>query len=411
MASIYARGSKLWCRLKNERGEWVSRKTKFEVGEERKAQRYADEAQRLIDNAEANPNAPQTIRSFSRRWLNERRERGVRAVDKEESRIRNHLLPRLGSMLLKDIRPRTVRDFVRALRKDGVLAARTIHNIYGDLHTMLRDAVVEELIEANPCVLKRGELPAKVDKDPEWRGEATYTTNEVERLISDTAIPVERRVLNAIKALGGLRHGEAAGLRWRHYDATLEPLGRLIVATSYDSGRTKTDVTRRVPVHPTLAKILAAWRVSHWERVYGRKSTSDDLIVPTRAMNPIAVSDAARYYKEDLRTLGIRVEAGQYRDRGGHDLRAWFITTCQEHGAHRDLLRVVTHTAKGDIVSGYTRATWGALCAEVGKLRVSILDGKLLELATGFATAERRARNRWSNVVGVVGIEPTTCTV
>ena len=36
---------------------------------------------------------------------------------------------------------------------------------------------------------------------------------------------------------------------------------------------------------------------------------------------------------------------------------AWFITSCQEQGAHRDLLRVVTHTAKGDIVSGYTRAT------------------------------------------------------
>ena len=74
-------------------------------------------------------------------------------------------------------------------------------------------------------------------------------------------------------------------------------------------------------------------------------------------------------------------------------------------------MRVVTHTAKGDIVSGYTRATWAALCAEVGKLKVSVLDGKLLELATDFATAERKYRNRWSNFVGVVGIEPTTCTV
>lgn len=114
-------------------------------------------------------------------------------------------------------------------------------------------------------------------------------------------------------------------------------------------------------------------------------------------------------FKEDLRGLGLRTSAGEFRDRGGHDLRAWFITSCQAQGAHRDLLRVVTHTAKGDIVSGYTRATWAALCAEVGKL--SVLDGELLELATGFATAERKHRNRWSNFVGVVGIEPTTCTV
>jgi hypothetical protein len=62
---------------------------------------------------------------------------------------------------------------------------------------------------------------------------------------------------------------------------------------------------------------------------------------------------------------------------------------------------VVTHTAKGETVSGYTRATWAALCAEVGKLRVSVLDGQVLALAT----AERKQRNRYVNFVGVVGIE------
>jgi hypothetical protein len=35
--------------------------------------------------------------------------------------------------------------------------------------------------------------------------------------------------------------------RWRNYDSTLEPLGAL------DLERTKTQVPRRVPVHPTLA--------------------------------------------------------------------------------------------------------------------------------------------------------------
>src|SRR5258708_39453269 len=109
---------------------------------------------------------------------------------------------------------------------------------------MFRDAVVDEIIEANPCALAAGELPPKSDKDSEWRAAATYTTREVEQLISDVRIPVERRVQHALKSIAGLRHGEAAGLRWRHYDATLEPLGRLVVATSYDTGRTKTDVTR-----------------------------------------------------------------------------------------------------------------------------------------------------------------------
>jgi integrase len=139
-------------------------------------------------------------------------------------------------------------------------------------------------------------------------------------------------------------------LRWRHYDPTLEPLGRLVIATSYDTGRTKTDVTRRVPVHPTLGKILAAWKLSHWERIYGRAPTADDLVVPTRNLTTVDASDAVHAFKADLAALGLRIEAGEHRDRGGHDLRSWFITTCQEHGAHRDLLRVVTPR----------RATWRA---------------------------------------------------
>jgi hypothetical protein len=81
-------------------------------------------------------------------------------------------------------------------------------------------------------------------------------------------------------AIAGLPHGEVAGLRWHHCDPTLEPLGRLVIATSYDTGRTKTELTRRAPVHAPLAKILAAWKLSHWERIYGPRA---DLRRPDRA--------------------------------------------------------------------------------------------------------------------------------
>jgi integrase len=407
MASVYLRGEKWWCRLKDETGAWISRPTEFAASDKRKAQRYANAAQKKLDERRSGgPGEPMTVAAYGEKWLAGREERGVRSIMADRGRFTNHALPHLGALLLDEVRPRHVRDMVRALREAGDLAPRTIVNIYGVVHTMFRDAVVDELIESNPCVLHRGELPAKVDKDPEWRTSATYIVREVEQLISDARIPPERRVQYALKALAGLRHGEVAGLRWRHYDPTIEPLGRLVIATSYDTGRTKTEVTRRVPVHALLAKILAAWKLSHWERIYGRSPASDDLIVPTRNLTPIAPKDANDAFKRDLAALGLRVEAGEHRDRGGHDLRSWFITTCQEHGAHRDLLRVVTHAGKGDVVSGYTRAQWPALCAEVAKLRVSTLDGEVLALATGFATAELKAANRWRNLVTPKGLEP-----
>ena len=64
---------------------------------------------------------------------------------------------------------------------------------------------------------------------------------------------IDRRMMYALEGIGMLRHGEAAGLRWRHYEPDADPLGRLTIATSYDKGRTKTKHTRYVPVHETLA--------------------------------------------------------------------------------------------------------------------------------------------------------------
>jgi integrase len=331
------------------------------------------------------------------------------------------VLPAIGHLVLTEVRPMHIRDLVRALVKAGDLSPRSIRDCYGVLHCLFETAIGDELLEHNPCKLRRGrDLPKKRDADPEWRSQATYTIREVEQLISDPRIPPARRVLHGLKAIAGLRHEEAAALRWRHYDAAAEPLGRLTIARAYDSRAceeksTKSGEPRSVPVHPVLSKLLAVWKLSHWARIYGRNPTPDDLILQTLGGNHVNVSDAGHGLTEDLGTLGLRVQAGARRKRGGHDLRSWFITTCQEHGAHRDLLRVVTHGRGTDVVDGYTRATWGALCAEVGKLRVSILDGKVLELVTELRTVELRAINRWQKRVSPEGFEavlaPTTIEV
>lgn len=373
VASIYARGNRLWGRLKNEHGKWTSQSTPYNVGQEELAERFIVAAQKALDRKKRpDPNGPPTVAMFAEKWLKERETRGLLSVRDDIGRINNHVLPLIGSLRMDEVRPRHIRDLVRALRKKAEIAARTIRNTYGITHAMFKDARIDEVIGENPCELKKGELPGKKDADPEWRAAATYTIEEVEALISDPRVPPPRRIQYAFKAIAGLRHGEVAGLRWRHYDAAVEPLGVLVVATSYDTGRTKTEVTRRVPVHPALAFLIAEWRASGWEAVYGRAPKLDDLIVPTKNQTPVQANDAGRYLHYDLGKLGLRQMAGSARRRGGHDLRAWFITSCQEAGAHRDLLRVVTHTSVGDVIQGYTRATWGALCSEVSKLRIQV---------------------------------------
>ncbi len=89
-----------------------------------------------------------------------------------------------------------------------------------------------------------GYLGTVEDADPEWRATAIYTRGEVEQLISDDRLTDDQNVWYALQALAGLRLGEAAPLRWKHYDSSLEPLGRLVIANSNLRRRTKSGVVR-----------------------------------------------------------------------------------------------------------------------------------------------------------------------
>jgi len=58
--------------------------------------------------------------------------------------------------------------------------------------------------------------------------------------------------------------------RWRDYDHEVKPLGKLLVSSAWDRHAkaekpVKTERPREVPVHPTLASLLATWRLRGWK--------------------------------------------------------------------------------------------------------------------------------------------------
>lgn len=392
------RGKKLYFRLKDEHGRWKNEPTPFERGQESDAERFAIAAQRTIDRkrGELAADAMPTVSEYAATWLDARSKRGLVSFPDDKGRINNHVLPKLGTLRMDEVTPIVIRDFVRELRANPNLAPRTILHVVDITRAMFHSAMIEQLVVMNPVILERGEKPAKVDKDPEWRAEATYTTDEVRTLVTDRRIPPTRRVQYALKALAALRHGEMAGLAWRHYDDTLEPLGRLLVTQSYDRGKTKTEVTRRVPVHPALAAILAAWRAM-WADVYGDEPTPDDLIVPTRNRTMVDPSDASEAFKADLVELGLRVKAGKHRSRGGHDFRAWFLTSAREDGADPVFLEEITHAKKRDVIGGYSRFKWSAICSAMSALRFELVDRDPLAVCLDFAYTDSSYRNRYLN--------------
>jgi integrase len=90
--------------------------------------------------------------------------------------------------------------------------------IYAVISALFRDAKLADLIEQSPCVLDERQLGPVTDKDPEWRNAAVFTHEEVETIISDARIPPDRQMVYGLELLAGVRPGEAAALRWRHYE-------------------------------------------------------------------------------------------------------------------------------------------------------------------------------------------------
>jgi integrase len=394
MSSVFTKWGYLYIRVK-QNGRWVSRSTGLPAGRghEDVAREAAEKLQARIDAAAELgllEEGPTTVSTWVKRWLKQRKALGVVDCANDEQRLRDYVEPHVGAMPIAKVRPRHLADLFQTLRteprKDGdePLAPKTIWNIYSTCKALFRDAVIADLIQISPCILTEHHIGECVDKDPEWRDSAVFTREEIEALISDPRIPWDRRVYYGLVAIAGLRHGEAAGVRWRHYDAHVEPLGGLRIERTYVNKRTKTKRSRTMPVHPVLAAMLAEWKLGGWAAMVGRPPEPDDLIVPLepdaqrkakgRRPNPRALgvrskSDAYKRLRADLDTLGLR-------HRGLHIFRATMISLAVNDGASEAILERGTHNPRrrgggvGTAIRGYVRGLWEPICNEVAKLRI-----------------------------------------
>lgn len=392
MGSVYERQDSpvLWMKWRDAAGKRRQAATRFrkgDAGQLEEARRALALLEREVAAQRREGAGELTVRRWGERWVAGLRRRGVVSADQYQQRLRDFIHPAIGDLGLKEVRPSHVAALVNGLREDERdLAPRMVRHIYGQLHAMFQAALRKELIPGNPCALERHELPRKEDKDPSWRATAIFARAEVEQLLSDERLPEDRRALYAVMFLAGTRIGEALELHWEAYDAEAEPLGRLTVATSWSTRRqevnpTKTRAVKRVPVHPTLARVLAAWRLSGWGTLIGRPPRAADLLFPAADGGHRNGNASLATLHRDLKLLGLR-------PRRQHDARRTFISLALGDGASKELLRWVTHAPEG-VIDEYLTPPWDALCANVAKLRIRLLEGKLvaLPLAGGAATA------------------------
>lgn len=307
---------------------------------------------------------------------------------------------------LRDITPAMLGAWVKSLTG----APRSIWHRWSNLRKALFDAVIAGHIPHVPP-LPPGSLPERVDADPEWRDGARYTLAEVEALITDERIPLNRRVLYALKALTGGRHGEAVGLRWDRIDWTATPRPKIILSRQYDERRTKTKATKIVPMHPALEAVLTAWR-AHLAGT-GIAVGLDDYIIPTagvRVPRRPHSSDSNPELAADLRTLGLRV-------RDGHDFRATFISEIFRSGVRAGvpeyILESLTHrrAATRNAIEDYKRGDYELQCAAIMSLRIRTLRSveAVAQVASGSDYGSATVAEKSSDSSGLA--EPVVMTV
>lgn len=357
--------------------QWQKQQQQELVGTKAEARRLLTQRRKEVAEGTYSPEhktGEVTARQWAKTWGSRRTNK---TASDDRTRLEKHFTPHLGDMKLADIRPRHIIAWIRTLRTLGHPGPKSIHNVYGNVCTMFRDAVIDELIPATPCVIPDGTLPPKPDKQP-----GIYEKPAIVLLLTDTRIPLDRRTFYWLAFFTGMRHGELAGRRWRHLDYAAEPLAAIDVSTQYYDEPLKSPDgklrPRKVPMHPLLRQALEHWHDVGFPKHFGRKPQPGDFIVPSRRGGKAEFCRTVRrslsnLVERDCPTVGVEPLTF-------HRTRDTFTSLCRRAGAPKDVVERITHNAKGEMIDTYTHLDWTPLCAAVLVVELPLPPGPALSL-------------------------------
>lgn len=155
-----------------------------------------------------------TVAEWVTTWW-ERHSPGLKVTTQrtEHSRIRHHILDKIGKYRLCELTPTEVQMWVWDI--DADLSAKSVRNVHALLHSAMDAAVVARLIPENPC---RGTRMPQA----EYHEMMFLTEPEAQRLLA--AMPAEHRDIPLMVLGTGLRWGEMAGLRVKRVDVLARKL-------------------------------------------------------------------------------------------------------------------------------------------------------------------------------------------
>jgi integrase len=230
-----------------------------------------------------------TVEQFSQEWLKTLKKKvKPRTHSRYSELLRLHVVPHIGSVELKKLKPLHIERLLLKCREKG-LSERTLLHVFRVIHTALVQAVQWQLVDRNVAKAVQPPKPDKNEMD-------AVTPEDVERILA-AANGTEIEVPVVIALGTGMRLGEILGLRWSDIDFESESLRvRQTVNVDRTFGTPKSYRSRRsIPLPKFLLKVLKTHRARQSElRLVAGSAWQDHDLVVTRAdgspMDPRRVS-------------------------------------------------------------------------------------------------------------------------
>ena len=242
-----------------------------------------------------------------------------------EAIVRNHILPNLGSVVLRKIRAETINAFYGHLLASGHaingagLTASSVIRVHAVLRRAMRDAVRWGYLKENPAT--RADPPKQKMRVDQMN---TWTAGELTKFLEESSADKDR-YLWLLLAMTGMRRGEVLGLRWQDLDLANGVITVRQTVTAIGGKRVfstpKTSRGRRVvALDASTVSALRRWRQQH-------SKNPSDLVFAERDGTPLFGPGVTKRFNrivERAKLPRIRL----------HDLRHTHATLALQLGIH-----------------------------------------------------------------------------
>jgi integrase len=287
-----------------------------------------------------------------------------------------HVLPRVGGLRLRELRPESVNRLIADLHEQG-LAPGTVRKVVALLQGVLQRAVEWGRIPQNPARLAR---KPSAKRSREVRPLSPRTIEAIRQHMLREGRPRDATLVSVL-AYAGLRPGEALALTWGH---VRERTISVDCAASMGAVRkTKTGRSRTVRLVAPLAHDLLAWRLT-----CGRPDDGE-LVFPGKRGGPLTEGQWNRWQEGIYRQSATA--AGVERPRA-YDLRHSFVSVLIHEGVSiLEVARQAGHTPTvalntyGHVFDEFEPAERTTAEAQIRRARDELVPVSYLDVASSEA--------------------------